>query len=387
MPEIWLPYGSVEVAVSLKAENLAEEINQQAPPMSEDAIQEILGKIELEGRTSIFSPKPSNSSIEIIRRILGEFSAQGSDPSNIMIHTDESNISKLKKSLDNKQANIAGIEKPTTKIGKVDGIKVRIPKALQEAKSRIIVTDVSLDPLFGFSGGPVSLVRYFGGDVVAEAFRRRKNNYPSPGEESEPSLFANKFADFLNDSISIEVLPSKEGVSGIHYGNLVDAHKSASKHLLDTSRVTARRDIRALIVSAASYENISTLADSLKAVWNAVGGMNDKGHLALIAECSEGLGSEALKMYVSGRLDVKNLLKTGEYIEGFEDLVYIQTVLHRSTLILVSALPDYYTEMKMSFHACRKAGDALSHILSTTGARTKIHILHNGSSTLLSKKE
>ncbi len=74
-------------------------------------------------------------------------------------------------------------------------------------------------------------------------------------------------------------------------------------------------------------------------------------------------------------------------LEGFEDLVYKQTALHRSTLILVSALPDYYTEMKMGFHACRKAGDALSHILSTVGARTKVHILHNGSSTLLSKKE
>ena len=67
MPEIWLPYGSVEVAVSLKAENLAEEINKQTPPMSEDAIQETLRKIDLEGRTSIFSPKPSNSALEIIR--------------------------------------------------------------------------------------------------------------------------------------------------------------------------------------------------------------------------------------------------------------------------------------------------------------------------------
>ena len=387
MPEIWLPYGSVEVAVSLKAENLGEEISQQAPPISEETIQETLGKIELEGRTSIFSPKPSNSSLEIIRRILGKFSEQGSDLSTITIHTDENNISKIKKNLDNKKVNIAGIEKPTKKIGKIDGVDVRIPKALQEAKSRIIITDVGLDPLFGFSGGPVSLIRYFAKNAVAESFRRRKNNYPSPGKESDPSLFANEYADFLNELLSIEVLPSNIGVSGIYYGNLVDAHKSASQQLLETSRVTVGRDIRALIASTSSYENGSTLASSLKAVWNVAGGVNDKGHLALVAECSEGLGSEALKMYVSGRLDVKKMLKSGDYIEGFEDLVYIQTALHRSTLILVSALPDYYTEMKMGFHACRKAGDALSHILSITGARTKVHIIDKGSTTLLSKKE
>jgi|TARA_B100000315_G_scaffold100641_1_gene92481 hypothetical protein len=386
LPDIWLPYGSVEVAVRLKAENLAEEINKQASPMSADVMQETLGKIDWEGRTSIFSPKPSNSILEIIRRVIGEITVQGIDPANIIVYTDEGNISKLKKSLGNKQANISGIEKPTKRIGKIDGVEVKIPKILHEAKSRVIITDVGLDPLFGFSGGPASLVRYFGGDAITEAFRRRKNNYPSPGEESGPSLFANEFADFLSESISIEVLPAKDGVSGIHCGNLVDAHKSASKQLIDTSRVSVKRDIRALIVSTAGYESDSTLADGLKAVWNVVGGMNDKGHLALIAECSDGLGSEALKMYVSGRLDVKNMLKRGEYIEGLEDLVYLQTALHRSTLILVSALPDYYTEVKMGFQTCRKAGDALSYILSTAGVRTKVHILHNGTATLLSKK-
>ena len=386
MPDIWLSYGSVEVAVRLKAENLAEEINKQASPMSADVMQETLGKIDWEGRTSIFSPKPSNSILEIIRRVIGEITVQGIDPANIIVYTDEGNISKLKKSLGNKQANISGIEKPTKRIGKIDGVEVKIPKILHEAKSRVIITDVGLDPLFGFSGGPASLVRYFGGDAITEAFRRRKNNYPSPGEESGPSLFANEFADFLSESISIEVLPAKDGVSGIHCGNLVDAHKSASKQLMDTSRVSVKRDIRALIVSTAGYESDSTLADGLKAVWNVVGRMNDNGHLALIAECSDGLGSEALKMYVSGRLDVKNLLKRGEYIEGLEDLVYLQTALHRSTLILVSALPDYYTEVKMGFQTCRKAGDALSYILSTAGVRTKVHILHNGDATLLSKK-
>ena len=386
MPDIWLSYGSVEVAVRLKAENLAEEINKQASPMSADVMQETLGKIDWEGRTSIFSPKPSNSILEIIRRVIGEITVQGIDPANIIVYTDEGNISKLKKSLGNKQVNISGIEKPTKKIGKIDGVEVKIPKTLHESKSRVIITDVGLDPLFGFSGGPASLVRYFGGDAITEAFRRRKNNYPSPGEESGPSLFANEFADFLSESISIEVLPAKDGVSGIHCGNLVDAHKSASKQLMDTSRVSVKRDIRALIVSTAGYESDSTLADGLKAVWNVVGRMNDNGHLALIAECSDGLGSEALKMYVSGRLDVKNMLKRGEYIEGLEDLVYLQTALHRSTLILVSALPDYYTEVKMGFQTCRKAGDALSYILSTAGVRTKVHILHNGDATLLSKK-
>ncbi|OHE56095.1 MAG: hypothetical protein A3K61_03700 [Thaumarchaeota archaeon RBG_16_49_8] len=115
--------------------------------------------------------------------------------------------------------------------------------------------------------------------------------------------------------------------------------------------------------------------------------LGDKGLLALIAECSGSLGSEALKRLITGRLDLEGLLHRGEYIDGLEDLLYAKTALRRYTLVLVSALPDYYVEMKLGFHPCRKTGDALSYILNSLGSRTKVHLVPHGSATLLTKGE
>lgn len=385
LPEIWLPYNSVEVAINVKAENLADETKPQVPIINEEAIKETIQKIEMKEEITIFSLKPSQASINIIKKIIAESAIKNILPANITIYTDNNYISKLKKSFSDIKINISEIDKPTKIIGKIDGIDIKIPKTFQNKKSQIIVSDAGYDPLLGFSGGPSSIVRYFEGDMIAEAFRRRKNNYPTPGVSSAPSFFADEIAEFFNNNTSIEILHSGEEITGIFEGNLIDTHKEASKQLLKNSQISVKNDISALILSAGGSENDFTLADSLKAVWNVIGGINGKSTIALLAQCSGGLGSEALKMFVSDRLDIKNLLKKEKYVNGLEDLVYIQSTLNKATLILVSALPNYYSEMKMGFHASRKAGDALSYMLSSKGNRTKIHVLPYGANTLLSK--
>lgn len=383
MPEIWLPYSSVEVAVNLKAENFAEEIVTKVPAINEETIQEALKKIEIKDEIDLLSIKPSKSSIDIIRRIITDPRAKNITPK-ITIYTDNNHIIKLKKSLSDLNVKICEIDQQKNKIGNIDGIDIKIPKNFQNKKSQIIISDTGFDPLLGFSGGPTSIVRYFAGDMIEEAFRRRKNNYPTPGVTSEPALFANEIAELFNEVTNIEILHSGEEITGIYAGNLVETHKVASKQLLSNSQISVENDVSALILSAGGLENDYTLANSLKAVWNVVGAIKEKSIIALLAQCSGGLGSEALKMYVSGRLDIKNILKKEKYVEGLEDLIYIQSALNKSTLILVSALPDYYSEIKMGFHASRKAGDALSYILSSKGSKTKVHILSHGTDTLLS---
>ncbi len=387
MPEIWLPYGSVEVAVSLKAENLAEHITPKHTPMSEESIRSILKGVEAKGRTCVFAPKPSIATIDVVKRLLEELAVKGVAAGDVTVLTDRRYIANIRKILADKGVKISEAEKPTETVGKVGEIEVKIPKTLSESETRIMVTNVGFDPLFGFTGGPPALVRQLGGDLMAEAFRRRRSDHPAPAVVSDPALFADEAAGLLRDTSAIEVVSFEQGVSGVYVGGLVDTHRAASKHLLEAAKVSVPGDARAILVSAGGSEFDATLADSLNAVWNVADGLRDRGFLTLIAECSAGLGSEALRMYLSGRLDVESFVRRGEYIDGLEDLIYIKTILHRHNLILVSTLPNYFTEMKLGFHACRKAGDALSYILSSASAKTKVYVLPHGSTTLLSKKE
>ncbi len=385
MPEIWLPYGSVEVAVDLKAENLAQEITAKHAVMSEDSIKDIIEKINTKGRTHLFIPKPSKASKHVSNRLIKLLTTRGMQSDNITISTGRGRVAELKRALEDKHIAISEIEESTDSLGKVDDSEIRMPKSLTVADSQIVVTEVGLDPLFGFTGGPVSILRCLGGNLMTEAFRRRANDNPSPGLASESSFFADKVADILKNAVSIEVMAFGEGISGIYIDSLVEAHKAASKSLYDACRFSVSEDIRAIIVSAGGSERDATLTDGLKAVWNVAGSLRDKGVIALIAECSGGLGSDALRMYVSGRLDLESIYLREDYLEGLEDLVYLKNSLHRSTPIIVSALPNYYTEMKMGFHACRKVDDAVSYILSTLGSKTKVHVLPQGSTIFLSK--
>lgn len=388
MPEIWLPYGSVEVVVSIKAENLADQLEPNFPLMGEEALTESLRKVEMKERTCLFMPRPSRSSIDVMTRLVKTLTDKGVNPSTVTVATTREYAIYLRKQLIENKVNVAEIGDATELIGSIDKVEVKIPRVLKECETPVLISDTGFDPLFGFAGGSTALVRHLGNGLMAEAFRRRKGDRPVPGAASlDSAAFANQVADMLGEAVSVEILPGRGGVSGVYVDKLVAAHKAASQGLLSSSRVSVKSDLRVAMVSAGGLGFDGTLADSLRAVWNVVDALGDKGLVALIAECSGSLGSEALKRHITGRLDLEGLLRRGEYIDGLEDLLYTKTALRRYTLILVSALPDYYAEMKLGFHPCRKTGDALTYILSSLGSRTKVHLIPYGSATLLSKGE
>ncbi len=387
MPEIWLPYGSVEVAVSIKAENLADQHEPIFPSMGEEALAERLGKVEVKERTCLFMPRPSRASIEVMTRLIKTLTDKGVNPSTVTVATTREYAIYLRKQLLENKVNVAEIGERTELIGSVDKAEVKIPRVLKDCETPVLISDTGFDPLFGFAGGPTALVRFLGNGLMAEAFSRRKGDRPSPGVASDSATFANQVAELLGEVVSVEVIPGRGGISGLYVGSLSAAHQAASQGLLECSRVSVKSDFKVAMVSAGGLGFDGTLADSLRAVWNVVGALGDKGLVTLIAECSGSLGSEALKRHITGRLDLEGLLHRGEYVDGLEDLLYAKTALRRYTLVLVSALPDYYAEMKLGFHPCRKTGDALSYILSSLGSRTKVHLVPYGSATLLSKGE
>jgi hypothetical protein len=387
MPEIWLPYGSVEVVVSIKAENLADQLEPNLPSLGEETLAESLGKIEVKERTCLFMPRPSRASIDVMTKLIKTLTDKGVTPSTVTVATPKEYAIYLRKPLLESKVNIAEIGEPSELIGSIDKVEVKIPRVLKECETPVLISDTGFDPLFGFAGGPTALVRYLKNGLMAEAFRRRKGDRPAPGVSSDSSAFADQVAELLGEAVSVEILPGcNGGVSSVYVDNPVAAHQAASQGVLDSSRVSVKSDFKVAMVSAGGTGFDSTLADSLRAVWNVVDALGDKGVVALIAECSRSLGSEALKRHITGRLDLQDSVRHGEYIDGLEDLLYAKTALRRYTLVLVSALPDYYAEMKLGFHPCRKTGDALSYILSSLGSRTKVHLVPYGSATLLSKE-
>ncbi|MCP8304785.1 MAG: hypothetical protein H3Z50_04885 [archaeon] len=381
MPEIWLPYGQVEVAVDIKAENLAEVLKPDIQRLDDGVLYEVLDSVEIEGGSMILLSDITNATLKVLTSLIELQIEKGRSQKDFMITAPKDRLNMVKRALEAKLIDVTSMGEPVEDAGIVDGFRVKVPRAFFEHR-RIIISEVSFDPLFGFGGGPTSLIKAIDFRLIAEAFKRRLDDNPKPGLDTNAAWFASRVAEEVGEFLSIEVLNRSGEVSELFLGNMVDVHSKASKKLYESSKRVLHKPARAMLVGLGDPLRSLTLSSSIRSLWNVLGGLDKDGIVALLAECSEGLGSEAFKLYTTDRLKLDEFIKRGGYAEGLEDLIYLKTALQTYTVILTSTLPNYYSEIKLGLRTAKKASDALNYILHDLGTRTKLYVIPDASNIL-----
>jgi len=379
--EIWLPYGQVEVAVDIRAENLADVLEPSSQKLDDESLHERLNSIEIKEKSMMILSDLTMATLKVLKSFI-DLQIEKGRSKDVVIAVRKNHLRAVKKTLEEKFANVIAIGEPLVTAGIADGFQVRVPRAFSEHK-RMIISEVSFDPLFGFSGGPVSLIKAIDLKFVEEAFKRRLDENPKPGSDTNAAWFASRVAEEIGEFSSIEVLNTKGEVSDIFIGDMIDAHSKASKKLYESAKKVLHQPARAIFMSLSDPSKSLTLSSSLKSLWNVMGGLGGKGMAVLLAECSEGLGSEALRLYVANRLNLDEFIKHGKYVEGLEDLLYLKNALQSHNIILISTLPNYYSETKLGLRTFKKASDALDYVINSLGARVKLHVIIDASNTLL----
>jgi len=376
-----LPYGQVEVAVNIKAENLEEVLEPSMQKLDDKSLYERLNTIEITEKSMMILSDVTRATIKVLNSFI-DLQIEKGRSKDVTIAVQKNHLKAVKKALEEKFTNVIAIGDPLTNSGIADGFQVKVPRAFLEHR-RMIISEVSFDPLFGFGGGPVSLIKAMDLKLVEEAFKRRFDENPKPGLDTNAAWFTSRVAEEVGEFISIEVLNTKGEVSDIFLGNIIDAHSKASKKLYESAKKVLHQPARAMFMSLSDPSKSLTLSSSIKSLWNAVGGLGEKGIAVLLADCSEGLGSEALKLYVANRLKLDECIKHGKYVEGLEDLLYLKNALQSYDIILISTIPNYYSETKLGLRTFKKASDALDYIISNLGARVKLYVIVDASNTLL----
>ena len=373
MPEIWVPYGSVEVAIDIRMENILENIEKKVQTLTNDEIKQILSQINFSDKVGIFvadDDEPCLKLAEIIGKILVEKNYNNADVHLIVPRKGAASVRKRLEELPFK-VSMAQVEgKP-------------IAEGYGDARTKILLSQVGFDGLFGFSGGLVSMMRAIESRVVGNSFLAHPIREPSSGTSTEAAKMVWENASQLEDVVSISVVPSQEDINGIVIGDLQGSQKEAEEKFLKASSKTIAEKARAAIISPGRNRMGETLSSSVKSIWNILRGLRDKATVVLLAECAEGLGAEAFKLYGTGRLDSADLPRLSKYIDGLEDLVFLQEIKKSHELVIVSGLPNYYIESKFGLKSVKKASDALNHLLSSRGSRTKALVVPQASETLL----
>ena len=250
----------------------------------------------------------------------------------------------------------------------------------KKKRSLIFVAETEFDGLFGYETVSTRLLRRFGADEMLAAYAKRDGNMPSPGRRTGSFAEAAKFADRFEIG-GIDIVASSGGISDIFTGHPSETAAKASASL-ESGFVLDVEQQKTLIVSTGKASSNATLGDALSSVWNCHQAVRDRGLLVLVAECARGLGPDAIRMRVEGRLQPDDLSNPSAYVDGMEDLLFLQEVQRRCQVALVSVLPEMYTK-RLGLVSLGGMQESVAYLKKTQGARQKASVVMDGSRLLL----
>jgi len=361
MPEIWLSYGSTDVVLDIRAENLEKQIAPSGTALTDSEISLKLKDIDLTKPTD-FVIMSNTKSVQKIISLLAESCNQKSLPKPKIL-VDKSSLQLMK--------NI--FSDPSISISEFDDSQIN-------DSNLIFIGEMDFDGLFGFNTISTKLLRRFGKEPMLQAYEKRNGNLPHPGEDIPSIEVAKKFSDGFEIS-SLEIVANSDGIV-----DLATGHPSSTMTLSKSLTSIAVNEIgkqRILMVSTGKESSNETLRNSLTSVWNCTNAIKEEGLVILLAECKNGLGFDAAQQYIEGGMSLDRLRNPAKYVDGMEDLLFLTEVQKIFKIGIVSILPHFYTRDKLSMIPFGGTKESMEYVLKTYGDRQKISIVSDGSHVLL----
>ena len=373
MPELWFKYGTTDVVLNIRYENLLKHVSASTfALLSEEQIKIRLNDVPLTEDTTIFALSDTKSVATVVTTLVELARAKGIPNIHVAV------IPRIQRLLKN------NLSDKTILINPVDyeSFHTKIKHHCQV----IFISQVTYDPLFGYNGTPIILTRNYIHDHMLEAFNARQDNLPKPGVIGPPlQVVSSTFKDL--PARSIEVIANSFGIAGICYGDIMNSFEEAIRQLNSISVVDTALTKSAIINTSSETGPHSSLLNSLNSLWNSIHVIKENGSAVLLSENSEGLGGRALEMLVEGRLDVHEYKHNlSEYIEGFEHLMYIKELSQKYELGIVSTLPQYYLKTKLGIKTYGSVKNVIEELLTKYGKNHKVLVLSDPDIILLKVK-
>ncbi|MBC7091262.1 MAG: hypothetical protein H5T50_05065 [Nitrososphaeria archaeon] len=377
MPEIWLKYGSVEVAVELKRERLEKVYSDPLPSFDNSQVEQELQPIRELNEINLLVGDYESSTIDFLRFITNFIPS-----TKICVLSNENVLKVLRKFLKDTRIDFSKTDGEKVPVSIVDGAQVKVSQTIAK-RNLILVSSVGFDPLYGFRGSTTALLEFSDEQLKYEAIKRESELIPRPGKETSAGWFLNRIVEELKEINGIEIVPGKDGFSKIFYGKIDAVHKRAVEELLKNSSKNVEKKIGLAIVSPGEEIKCSNLNSALNSLWNIMYACEEGASIVVLAEALDGLGSEALKKYVYTGFKVESVLGKA-YIEGLESLYYLLQARQKYDLGVVTTLPKTFVEKKLGLKSFQSGNAAIGYLVEQAENRKKkISIIVRGDKTLL----
>lgn len=354
MPEVWIPYGDVETLVSVGAESIGSVVNPE-PEKSAGETDRLSDK--LTNATRLFICDSTPTTVELLRDLVPAVTSTealkvvAEDPRRI-----ELAIPELK-------ARLSEPAQPVTDL--------KTSEHLGAQGGKVFLGTAAPDPLFGIADPKVVACKNWVAGSVEGAAQRRKDMEPTPFERTDAYAAMEEIASRIPEASFVTVIPK----SGRVRSAMEDAPFEAIRNGFYSETIPAAK---ALIVGAGGSGYDQTLSSALRSIWGVLGCVRKSGEVLLMAECSKGLGSQALEMLVTGRIAGEGRRKE-KYVPGLEEVYYLQRLKEDYDVMLLSGLPELYARSKLGFATAKGSGEAVGRLISKAGRTAKVNVVARAS--------
>jgi hypothetical protein len=355
MPELWIPYGAVENLVTLQAENLGAVAE---PPSGQGSI-EIEHMSELaKGATQIFVCDLSPPTFEFLRGLLPVLvESPGVVLAAPAPKRVESGIPELK-------GRVNTLPPPVSPAG---GAEAVFAAQLMERGAKLVVGSAKPDPFFGIADARVQACLNWVANSNAIAAGARGGMEPQPFQKTAAYDAMEGIASKIPEAKFLSLVSR----GGKLWTVMEDAPFDAIKNAFPKVQMP---QAKGLVVGAGGRGYDDTFSQALRGIWSAMEGVKRTGSVLLMAECSEGVGSTALEMLVTGQMPGGERRRE-KYVDGLEEVFYLNKLKEEYDVLLLSGLPETYARSKLGLTTAKGSAEAVGRMLNKVGRSGKMNVV------------
>ncbi|MDG7011395.1 MAG: hypothetical protein JRN57_04675 [Nitrososphaerota archaeon] len=360
MPELWIPYGGVETLITIQAENLGAvlDLPQEGGALDLERVGEVA-----KGSSRLFICDATPATLEVMKSLAPALV----DRQDIQLFSAAPR--RVEGAVPQLKGKVTTLPPP---LRPEDGAEPVYSQELTGGGAKLFLGSARPDPLFGLMDARSEACLNWIARAKA-ALGPRKEMEPSPFQKTDAYEAMEGLAEKIPEARFVTVVPR----GGRPRAALEDAPFDAIKNAFAKTSLAPARGI-VIGSGGAGYDD--TLSSAIRGVWNVIDGVRKGGSVLLIAECAEGVGSTALEMLVSGRMGEG---RRERYVEGIEDVFYLNKLKEEYDVLLLSGLPETYASSKLGFATAKGSGEAVGRILNRVGRSGKVNVVPRAAECLL----
>ncbi|RJX15764.1 nickel-dependent lactate racemase [Candidatus Bathyarchaeota archaeon] len=407
MVEIWLPYGSTEVCLTVSPENLLGVVEPKPRPKPanfeeelEKALQNPINAKRLDEivkpnqKIAIAFDKNLNPNLLglMISKLWDKMKVSGIPASNVTViigckdgeipsQTEAENfLQKIPENFQKKVHN-PNILEDLVEVGLTNRkTRVFLNKSFWEADVKILLGKIGLHPYAGFYGGSSTILSICGLKTIHQNYVLAVNSKSRIGVLEENPVYADlvEIAKLCKVDYALNVIENEENETlKVFCGEPEKMFLEGVKFIRSFYEVEVDGKAEVVVVSPGGTPYDQNFYCAYEAIEHVLSIVKDGGVIVLVAECSQGLGGENFHKWmveIDSVEDLKKIVKKN-FDLCLHRVFQLMDVLKNHRIIVVSALPNVFVSGVLKLRLAKTVNDAVEWALRLVGKKSKILVL------------